>query len=60
MSFGRWRQQARLQHAVRRLAEGASVSAIALECGYESTSAFVSMFKLALGTTPGKYCADRA
>ncbi len=56
MSFGRWRQQARLQFAVRRLAEGAAVGTIALECGYESPSAFVSMFKQALGTTPGRYC----
>lgn len=55
LSFGRWRQQARLQHAVRRLAEGNSVTAVALDCGYSSVSAFVAMFKLALGETPGQY-----
>lgn len=59
MSFGRWRQQARLQFAIRRLAESVPVSTIALECGYESASAFVSMFKNALGTTPGQYCVAR-
>jgi len=59
LSFGRWRQQARIQHAVRRLAEGAPVTTVSLECGYSSTSAFVSMFKKALGTTPGKYLAGQ-
>jgi AraC-like DNA-binding protein len=33
MSFGRWRQQARIQFAIRRLSEGATVSVVALECG---------------------------
>lgn len=56
MSFGRWRQQARLQHAVRRLGEQAPVTTVAFECGYDSVSAFVTMFKRALGTTPGHYC----
>lgn len=55
VSFGRWRQQARLQLAVERLAAGESVTNVALDCGYESTSAFVEMFKKAMGTTPGKY-----
>ncbi|MCW5875490.1 MAG: helix-turn-helix transcriptional regulator [Anaerolineales bacterium] len=55
LTFGRWRQQARLQHAVCRLAEGADVTSIAVECGYESVSAFVAMFKQSLGTTPGQY-----
>ncbi len=57
LSFGRWRQQARLQLAVRRLADGAAVTTVALECGYDSVSAFVVMFKRALGTTPGRYIA---
>lgn len=55
LAFGRWRQQARLQLAVRLLAEGNSVTAVALDCGYDSVSAFVSMFKKAMGTTPGHY-----
>ncbi len=55
MSFGRWRQQVRLLHALRRLADGASVTTAALDVGYDSTSAFIAMFKRALGTTPGKY-----
>jgi AraC-like DNA-binding protein/quercetin dioxygenase-like cupin family protein len=55
MSFGRWRQQARLLHALRLLARGEAVTAIALEVGYESVSAFITAFSGALGTTPGRY-----
>ena len=57
MPFGRWRQQARLQFAVRRLAEAVPVGAVSLECGYDSVSAFVTMFKRSLGTTPSRYCS---
>ncbi|TVQ30507.1 MAG: AraC family transcriptional regulator [Phycisphaeraceae bacterium] len=55
LTFGRWRQQARLQHAVCLLAQGASVTTVSFECGYDSPSAFVTMFKRSLGTTPGRY-----
>lgn len=55
MSFGRWRQQACLHYAVRRLAEGHDVTTVAMDCGYGSVSAFVAMFKRCLGTTPGQY-----
>ena len=55
MSFGRWRQQARLLHAMRLLAGGAPVTTVALDVGYESTSAFIAAFSRALGTTPGRY-----
>lgn len=57
MSFGKWRQQMRLLHAVRLLALGESVTAAALEVGYDSTSAFIAAFKTVLGTTPGQYYA---
>ena len=55
MSFGRWRQRARLLHALHRLAEGEPVTSVALDVGYDSTSAFIAMFKRELGTTPGRY-----
>lgn len=55
VSFGRWRQQARLHHAVKRLSEGCDVTNVALECGYEGTSAFIVMFRRSLGKTPGQY-----
>ena len=55
MSLGRWRQQARLLHAMRLLASGQSVTSAALEVGYESVSAFIAAFSSVLGTTPGRY-----
>jgi AraC-like DNA-binding protein len=55
ISLGRWRQQARLLHAMRRLAHGESVTSIALEVGYESPSAFIATFSNAFGTTPGRF-----
>jgi AraC-like DNA-binding protein len=58
MSFGKWRQQLRLLHALRLLASGESVTAAAYEVGYDSTSAFIAAFKTVLGTTPGRYYAD--
>jgi AraC-like DNA-binding protein len=55
MTFGKWRQQLRLMQAMRLLAEGAKVTHAALESGYSTPSAFISMFKRTLGTTPGLY-----
>jgi AraC-like DNA-binding protein/mannose-6-phosphate isomerase-like protein (cupin superfamily) len=60
MSFSRWRQRARLVHAMQSLAAGQSVTNAALEAGYSTTSAFISMFRNQLGTTPTRYlAADR-
>jgi AraC-like DNA-binding protein len=58
MTFGRWRQQLRMLHALRLLAAGESVTFAALEVGYDSTSAFISAFKNTVGTTPGRYYAN--
>jgi AraC-like DNA-binding protein len=55
MSFARWRQQLRLVHALRLLAAGQAVTAVALDVGYESPSAFVVAFRRAFGTTPARY-----
>ncbi|HZQ23327.1 MAG TPA: helix-turn-helix transcriptional regulator [Terriglobales bacterium] len=55
MTFGKWRQQLRLMQGMRLLAEGAKVTHAALESGYSTPSAFISMFKKALGTTPTSY-----
>lgn len=55
MSFQVWRRQRRLRHALERLASGASVTAVALEAGYQSVSAFVSVFRRTFGQTPGRY-----
>ena len=55
MTFGAWRQQARLLKALELLAAGQSVTATALDLGYDSPSAFIAMFKKVLGVSPGKY-----
>ncbi len=57
MAFGQWRQQVRILQALKRLARYEPVTAVAIELGYESPSAFISMFKKALGKTPGQYFA---
>lgn len=58
MSFGKWRQRLRLLHALRLLAAGEPVTSVALGAGYSSPSAFISMFRRELGTTPSRYHAD--
>lgn len=55
ITFGKWRQQLRLMQAMRLLAEGAKVTHAALESGYSTPSAFISMFRKTLGTTPTLY-----
>jgi AraC-like DNA-binding protein len=55
MSFGRWRQQARLFAALEMLAQGESVTEAAVAVGYDSVSAFIEMFRKMLGTTPQMY-----
>jgi AraC-like DNA-binding protein len=54
-AFGQWRRNVRLIAALERLALGEPVTQVALAVGYESTSAFIEMFRTQLGTTPGKY-----
>jgi AraC-like DNA-binding protein len=58
MSFGAWRQQVRLIDALGRLATGQKVTAVALDLGYQSPSAFTSMFRRALGQAPTRYFAE--
>jgi AraC-like DNA-binding protein len=55
LPFGAWRQQARLLRALEQLASGESVTTVALDLGYETPSAFIAMFRRALGTSPGRY-----
>ena len=55
MTFSKWRQQLRLLHAMQLLASGEKVTGAALDAGYNSTSAFISMFRRQLGTTPTRY-----
>ena len=55
LSFGAWRQQARVLEAMGRLGGGESVTQVALDLGYESVSAFSAMFHRATGTPPSRF-----
>ena len=55
ISFRAWRQQRRLLRALELLGSGDSVTKVALELGYENTSAFIAMFRRCLGSTPTRY-----
>ena len=59
MTFGKWRQQLRLLHALRLLAANRPVTQVALDVGYDSVSAFIAAFRRFFGTTPARYF-DRA
>ncbi len=60
LTFGRWRQQLHLIVALRELASGASVQQVSAHLGYESVTAFITMFKKALGKPPAKYLSSVA
>lgn len=55
LSFRRWRAQMQLILALRLLIDGQTVQHIAQRLGYDSTTAFITMFKKGLGQTPGRY-----
>jgi AraC-like DNA-binding protein len=55
MGFRAWRLRRRLLQAVHLLTLGHPVTAVALEVGYESPSAFVAAFRRTLGCTPRRY-----
>ncbi|WP_175775824.1 helix-turn-helix domain-containing protein [Burkholderia anthina] len=52
VTFGHWRQQARLLLALRRIAQGEKILSVALDHGYRSQSAFTAMFKRHFGVVP--------
>lgn len=57
LTFGRWRQQFHLIVALRELSAGATVQQVAGTLGYASVTAFITMFKKALGQPPAQYFA---
>lgn len=57
LTFGRWRQQLHILIALRQLSEGATVQQVGGNLGYDSVTAFITMFKKALGQPPGRYFA---
>jgi AraC-like DNA-binding protein len=55
LSLGKWRQQLRLMRSLELLAAGEKISHAADQAGYSTPSAFIAMFRKALGTTPRRY-----
>ena len=55
MTYRSWRQHFRIIEAMKRLAKGEAVTRVALDVGFESQSAFITLFKKVLGQTPGRY-----
>ena len=58
MNFSDWRIRLKLLEAIKRLGEKQSIKEIALDLGYETTSAFIFMFKKNLGKTPSNYILE--
>ncbi|MEF3110486.1 helix-turn-helix transcriptional regulator [Raoultella sp. WB_B2P2-3] len=58
LSFRRWRHQLQLILALQMLIRGQTVQQVAHGLGYDSTTAFITMFKKGLGQTPGRYLAS--
>ena len=54
-SFGRWRQQVLLGHAMTLAARGRPMGLIAAELGYASASAFTAMVRRSVGAPPGRF-----
>lgn len=59
MTIERWRQKCRLIASTAALSEGQSVTNAAMDCGYDSPSAFIAAFKVQFGITPGHYARDK-
>ena len=54
MTFPQWRTQLRLHLALQLLAEGLPVTTVGHRCGWSTTSAFIDVFRRALGHTPSR------
>jgi len=55
MTFTQWKTNLLLAEAIERLAQGATVTEVAADLGYGTTSGFVYMFRRNLGVPPGHY-----
>lgn len=58
MTFGKWRTQLHIITALQALSDGQSVQQVSELLGYESVSAFITMFKKVMGKSPTKYMGN--
>lgn len=59
LSFGKWRQQARLLYSLEALSEGRPIIDIAFQFGYNSHSAYSAAFKDFFGQRPSDFMAGK-
>ncbi|WP_040515333.1 AraC family transcriptional regulator [Paraglaciecola polaris] len=59
MTFGRWRHQLHVIVAMQQLTNKMSVQSVSEHLGYNSVSAFITMFKGVLGQSPKRYTAQQ-
>ena len=57
-SYGQWRQQLLLAHALQLAARRTPMNLIAAELGYASASAFSAMVTRAVGMPPSRFFAE--
>ncbi|TFL15069.1 AraC family transcriptional regulator [Pusillimonas caeni] len=55
MTFGKWRQQLRLMSSLAQLMQGAPITQVALNSGYDSHSAYTTAFKKQFGQSPSEF-----
>ncbi|MBG7622064.1 helix-turn-helix transcriptional regulator [Herbaspirillum sp. AP02] len=58
MSFRQWRQRLRLCRGLELMAGGHSVTKVALEVGYSTSSAFIAAFKEQFGKAPREFMQE--
>ncbi|WP_445143705.1 AraC family transcriptional regulator [Dyella sp. Tek66A03] len=59
LSVNRWRRQLHVVTALPMLAQGQSIQSISDDLGYDSSGAFVTMFRKAVGAPPKRFLAER-
>lgn len=59
LSLNDWRRRLHITLALQKMNEGRSITYIANELGYVSDSAFITMFKKAMKSSPKKFYAER-
>lgn len=60
ISFGKWRQQARLLYSIEALNEGRPITDIAFNYGYNSHSAYSAAFKAFFGQCPSDFMKENS
>lgn len=59
MTFYEWRTQQRIYRALVLLAGGHDITQTAYACGWSNPSSFIAAFTNIIGSTPGRYQANR-